>query len=185
MEWLTPYLLASWRSHPSLIDAVSEQVVSFFNKMESNDENSNEYMRSVVDCVISQFILSFPSVLRAAVMEKMHLTDEEIYHYDQKVIQNLPDLSVFCAPVSSLDVEGIIAAREDAFEDAVKFILQNSDKNSETFFEVFPKEKFYAVSNEHNQELAQFLSDLSWYFPATARSRIHDLKRILSLIAVQ
>lgn len=185
MEWLTPYLLATWRTHPSLIDAVSEQVVSFLNKVELGDENSNEYMRSVANYVISQFILSFPSVLRSAVMEKMHLTDEEVYHYDQKVIQNLPSLYDFSAPISYIDVEGVIAAREDALEDTVRFILQNSDKNSAAFFEVLPKEKFYAVSNEHNQKLAQFLFDLSWYFPATARSHIHDLKRILSLISTQ
>ena len=185
MEWLTPYLLASWRTTPSLIDSVSEQVVSFLNKMELSDENSNEYMRSVVEYVISQFILSFPSILRSSVMEKMQLTNEEVYYYDQKIIQNLPDLSGLYTQTFALDVDGIITAREDAFEDAVMFILQNSDKNSAAFFEAFPKEKFYVVSNEHNQELAQFLSDLSWYFPATARSHIHDLKRTLSLISTQ
>ena len=185
MDWLTPYLLASLRTNPSLIDAVSEKVVSFLNNMELSDENSNEHMRSVVDYVISQFILSFPSVLRSAVMEKMHLTDEDVYHYDQNVIQNLPDLSDFTVPTSSLDVDGIIAAQEEAFEEAVMFILQNSNKNSAVFFDAFPKEKLYTVSNERNQELAQFLSDLSWYLPATARSHIHDLKRTLSLISTQ
>lgn len=184
MEWLVPYLLASWRTNPALIDAVSEQVVSFLNNVELRDENSNEYMRSVVDYVISQFILSFPSVLRAAVMEKMNLTEEDVYSYDQKVIRSLPDLSDAIVPISSLDKEGIIDAQEDALEEAVMFILQNIDKNSAAFFEAFPKEKFYAVSQDCNQELAQFLSDLSWYIPTTKMHHIHALKRTLSLISI-
>ena len=183
MEWLVPYLLASWRTNPALIDAVSEQVVSFLNNVELRDENSNEYMRSVVDYVISQFILSFPSVLRVAVMEKMHLTEEDVYSYDQKVIQSLPDLYDAVVPISTLDEEGIIAAQETALEEAIMFVLQNSNKNSAVFFEAFPKEKFYAVSKDRNQELAQFLSDLSWYIPTTRMHHIHTLKRTLSLIS--
>ena len=93
----------------------------------------------------------------------------------------MPDAVI---PVSSLNEDGIIGAQEDAFEETVMFILQNTEKNSAFFLDVFSKEKFYAVSKEHNQALAQFLSDLSWYFPATARSHIHELKRTLSLISI-
>ena len=184
MEWLTPYLLASWRTDTSLIDAVSDQVVSFLNNFELDEENSNAYMRSVVDYVISQFILSFPSILRAKVLEKMSLTDEELYSYDQKIIESIPALPDVVIPISCLNEDGIIGAQEDAFEDTVMFILQDTEKNSAFFLDAFPKEKFNAVSKEHNQSLAQFLSDLSWYFPATEIGHIHDLKRTLSLISI-
>ena len=106
------------------------------------------------------------------------------YSYDQKIIESIPALSDAVFPVSSLNEDGIISAQEDAFEEVVMFVLQNPEKNSAFFLDVFSKEKFYAVSKEHNQALAQFLSDLSWYFPATARSHVHELKRTLSLISI-
>ena len=184
VEWLTPYLLASWRTNTTLIDTVSDQVVSFLDNLELDEENSNEYMRSVIDYVVSQFILSFPPILRSKVLEKMSLTQEDVYTYDQKLIRSLPDLSDVVIPIFSLNEDGILRAQEDAFEEVVMFILQNSKQNTATFLDTFSKEKLYTVGKEHNQALAQFLSDLSWYVPATARYQIHELKRTLSLISM-
>ena len=114
----------------------------------------------------------------------MNLTQEEVYSYDQKVIKSVNDLSDVVIPISSLNEDGIILAQEDAFEEAVMFILQNPEENSARFLDAFPKEKFYAVRKEYNHALSQFLSDLSWYFPVTARHHIHELKRTLSLISI-
>lgn len=184
MKWLTPYLLASWRTNPTLINAVSERIISFLNKTELSSEESSEYMRSAVNIVISQFILSLPFILRATVMEHLQLTHEQVYSDDQHIIADLPELSSVSCVIAALNEDDIIRAKESALEETIMFLLQDVETNSDIFIESFPREKFYTVSTEHNHMLSQFLADLSWYVPTQKRQYIHELKRTLSLIAI-
>jgi len=186
-NWLAPYLIASWWANPGFAQKAATSINEFIRTTFSKDQYTSNNKKLAVESIAIEYIFNLPYLIRPTVLEG--LADQpyygrfvEIIQNDKQVISELGDIQTYIEGTPVLDSAGILRGDMEAMDTATCFVLSNIQSNSEFFIQELPIESMYKVPKQANYPLAQFFAELSWYFPPSQRSHLHELKRTLSLM---
>ena len=184
-RWLEPYMLASWRSNPTLVPKVAKSTLDYVDAFDFEDEHLTVEMIGVAKMLIVRFVLELPYLLRNEMLKSPRLAQYRKYIScnDELRISQLPDFFDCVDTIPVLDKAAILSGNVDAMEAATLFVLADLNKNTDVFINEFPINSVYGVEKSVNYLLARFFSELAWYFPPSKGKHLHELKRMLSILA--